>query len=216
MEKNLYQKIILARREFLEANVKKTGDNSFVKFKYFELKDILPIALPICEKVGICPVVSFENENAVMRVYDTESDKCVVITSPFTESPAKGMAPIQATGAVETYSRRYLWMSLLEIVENDVFESIQGSDDDKTGKPKSSAKKAQKNESIESMQRRIWATLVSCFGYKHDLDQKDKDEITSSARKFLQDRYSIKDASEINWEIEKDISAYIESSKKRS
>lgn len=208
MEKmNLYQKVILARRRFAESSVKKTGLNQYSGFKYFELSDIIPVALQICGEVGICPVVSFDNEKAVMTVYDTDSTQSFTITSPFTESPAKGMSPIQATGAVETYSRRYLWLSLLEIVENDYFDSMQGKDN---GKPlKAKTDKTARIEDMETMQKRIWASLLKYFGFIPGLKKEEVDDVRMEAKKFLNEKYGIKDASGITPEIAEDITKNI-------
>ena len=41
----------------------------------------------------------------------------------------KGSNAIQALGSVETYSRRYLYMTALEIVENDYSEAMTKSED---------------------------------------------------------------------------------------
>jgi len=43
------------------------------------------------------------------------------------EAPLKGTHPIQQIGAVETYSRRYLWVAALEIVEHDGLEAVTAS-----------------------------------------------------------------------------------------
>jgi hypothetical protein len=41
------------------------------------------------------------------------------------EANLKGTHPIQNLGAVETYQRRYLWMTALEIVEHDVLDASE-------------------------------------------------------------------------------------------
>jgi hypothetical protein len=40
----------------------------------------------------------------------------------------KGAHPIQNLGAVETYTRRYLWVTAMEIVEHDVLDATTGGD----------------------------------------------------------------------------------------
>ena len=42
------------------------------------------------------------------------------------EANLKGVHPIQNMGAVETYSRRYLWVTALEIVEHDALDATTG------------------------------------------------------------------------------------------
>jgi len=47
----------------------------------------------------------------------------------------KGCHPIQNLGAVETYSRRYLYVTALEIVEHDALDATTGQDTPKSAKP---------------------------------------------------------------------------------
>jgi hypothetical protein len=35
---------------------------------------------------------------------------------------------VQNIGAVESYQRRYLWMTAMELVENDIVEAVSGND----------------------------------------------------------------------------------------
>ena len=49
----------------------------------------------------------------------------IVITSPMAEANLKGTHPIQNLGAVETYQRRYLWMTAMEIVEHDILDASE-------------------------------------------------------------------------------------------
>jgi hypothetical protein len=44
------------------------------------------------------------------------------------EANLKGCHAIQNLGAVETYTRRYLWVTALEIVEHDVLDATTGND----------------------------------------------------------------------------------------
>jgi hypothetical protein len=41
------------------------------------------------------------------------------------DAQLKGCHPIQNLGAVETYTRRYLWVTAMEIVEHDALDSSQ-------------------------------------------------------------------------------------------
>ena len=58
--KNVYQKLLEARVLFMEEDVKKSGKNMKMSYKYFELQDIVPVATPIFQKVGLLPVTTFE------------------------------------------------------------------------------------------------------------------------------------------------------------
>jgi hypothetical protein len=68
-------------------------------------------------------VISFDKELATMCITDTDDGSQIALTSPMAEANLKGCHPIQNLGAVETYTRRYLYVSALEIVEHDALDS---------------------------------------------------------------------------------------------
>jgi hypothetical protein len=103
----------------------KSGHNKFAGYKYFELGDFLPHIQTIFNKIGLCGVVSYNNEYASLCITDTDDSTVIVITSPMAEANLKGTHPIQNLGAVETYQRRYLWMTALEIVEHDILDASE-------------------------------------------------------------------------------------------
>ena len=123
----IFKKLNEARIKFHATKLEKTGHNKFAGYKYFELSDFLVPALKIFDEVGLCAVVTFETELAVMRIHETEGEGVITITSPMADAPLKGTHPIQQIGACETYSRRYLWVAALEIVEHDGLEAVTAS-----------------------------------------------------------------------------------------
>ena len=103
---NLFQKLQKARVELQEMNLKKSGHNKFAGFSYYELGDFLPAINIICNNVGLFTAISFDNEYAILRIYDCEDmDKFVEFKSPMKEIQQKGCNDIQSLGSVETYSR---------------------------------------------------------------------------------------------------------------
>ena len=125
---NIYEKLIEARKQVKEAKLKKSGENTFAKYTYYELEDILPTITEICAEVKIVPIVSFNNDLAVLTIYDTESADKIEFSSPMVESEVKGATKIQNLGAVETYQRRYLYMTAFEIVETDANDRLTQDD----------------------------------------------------------------------------------------
>ena len=124
---NIYEKVQLIKTEILKAGLKKTGLNKFSNFSYFELADFLPKIIELCDKNKVCTFVSFDNEKSTLVVVNSEkSDERIEITSPMRSLELKGCNEIQALGGVETYNRRYLYMSLFDITENDMFDSVAG------------------------------------------------------------------------------------------
>lgn len=155
---NAMQKLQIARVEFLNAGVKKTGKNISLEFKYFELEDIVPVAEAIFGKVGLLMVPTFGKEYASAKVYncDDRSEEPIVFEAPFTQ-----IAPIisnsgkavtnemQALGSSITYMRRYLWQLVLDIIEADDIDASLGKDTD--GAPP--APKATKKAPVTTEQR---------------------------------------------------------------
>ncbi len=119
----VHKKLMEARIALQSAPLKKSGHNKFAGYQYFELGDFLPTINQIFYKVGLCGVVSFDKELATLCITDTDDGSQIVLTSPMAEANLKGCHPIQNLGAVETYTRRYLWVSAMEIVEHDALDS---------------------------------------------------------------------------------------------
>ena len=125
------KKLMEARILLQQAPLKKSGHNKFAGYSYFELGDFLPTINSIFYKTGLCGVVSFGKELATLTITDTEDGSEIVLTSPMAEANLKGCHPIQNLGAVETYTRRYLWVSAMEIVEHDALDSSAPLKEDK-------------------------------------------------------------------------------------
>jgi len=127
----VHKKLMDARILLQQAPLKKSGHNKFAGYSYFELGDFLPTINQIFSKVGLCGVVSFDKELATLTITDTEDSTEIKLTSPMAEANLKGCHPIQNLGAVETYTRRYLWVSAMEIVEHDALDSSAPLKEDK-------------------------------------------------------------------------------------
>jgi hypothetical protein len=132
----VYEKLQQARIKLQNTALKKSGYNKFAEYKYFELGDFLPAIQSIFSELKLCPVVSFGTELATLRIIDTENGGCITFTSPMAQANLKGCHPIQNLGAVETYSRRYLYVTALEIVEHDAIDSSEPTEA-RPAKPKS-------------------------------------------------------------------------------
>jgi hypothetical protein len=127
----IHNKLMVSRIRLQGTELRKTGQNKFAGYSYFELGDFLPAIQTIMAEVGICGVVSYTNEYAVLTLTDIDDGTQIVITSPMSKAELKGAHPIQNLGAVETYQRRYLWMTAMEIVEHDALDSSKPADEPK-------------------------------------------------------------------------------------
>ena len=122
--KNVYQKLLEARSMFLNHGISKSGKHMELRYKYFELDDIVPIAVPIFAEVGLVPVVSFTEEQAIMTMVNTDKPEEMIQFSCPVRYPSenKMVNPVQALGSAQTYLRRYLYMIALDICEPDTIE----------------------------------------------------------------------------------------------
>jgi SpoU rRNA methylase family enzyme len=115
-----------ARLRLHSIDLKKSGHNKFAGYKYFELGDFLPTIQNIFNELGLCGVVSYTQDLATLTITDGTDN--IVITSPMGSAALKGCHEVQNIGAVETYQRRYLWVTAMEIVEHDVLDAVTGTD----------------------------------------------------------------------------------------
>ena len=122
---NIYQKLLLIRDEFAQAEVKKSGKNFQLSSTFYELTDIVPVARPIFNKYRLLPLTTVASGKATMIVVDVDSpdEKLVFELDVQTYDGNKAVTPPQAYGAVVTYYRRYLYMIALDIVEADYLEN---------------------------------------------------------------------------------------------
>jgi hypothetical protein len=125
---SVYTKLNRARMALGKRKLTKTGLNKFAGYSYFELGDFLIPTQEIFDEVGLCGVVSFTAELATLTITDTEDGSQIVLTSPMGSAALKGCHEVQNIGAVETYQRRYLWVSAMEIVEHDALDATTGKE----------------------------------------------------------------------------------------
>lgn len=126
---NIYEKLQAMRVALQGMNIKKSGENKFAGYKYYELGDFLPPINQLMKEHNVCSIVSYGIEAATLTLINTEKpEETISFYSPMAEATLKGAHPIQNLGAVETYQRRYLYMTAFEIVEADALDATQGAE----------------------------------------------------------------------------------------
>jgi hypothetical protein len=125
---NVYKKLMQARIDLQNTTLTKSGHNKFAGYKYFELGDFIPAIQNIFNGLGLCGTISYTNDLATLTIVDMSDLSKIEITSPMSEAALKGCHAVQNLGAVQTYIRRYLWVTALEIVEHDAIDSSDGAD----------------------------------------------------------------------------------------
>lgn len=174
---NIYGKLAKMKCEFQEKPLRKTGHNKFAGFKYFKLEDIMPIINALMDKHGLCGVISFDKEYATLTVINVdEPTETIVITSPMADANTKNSTPIQALGSTQTYLRRYLYLALLDIVEDDELDATIGKEE---MKPSNKTKTNAKVVKVEKL-----------------LATKEVD--TASVMQFVKSTFKVSDLSKLN------------------
>ena len=126
---SIYAKLQEARVKLQSTPLQKSGKNTYSGYSYFELSDFMPTVQELFLEHGLCGVLSFGQEVATLTIHDVEADdKTITFTSPMSTAALKGCHEVQNLGAVESYIRRYLWTTALEIVENDVLDATTGKE----------------------------------------------------------------------------------------
>ena len=166
---NIYEKIQTIKVELLKANLKKSGENKFSGFKYYELADFVPTVEELCLKYKLFTKIYFTIQNAYLDIVNCETPtEREVYTSPMKEIDMKGNNAIQSLGGVETYQRRYLYMAAFDITENDTFDKVSGKEVE--------VKKITKQQ-IETLKELVEDIDALCKYYKidklEDLDEKE-------------------------------------------
>jgi hypothetical protein len=147
---SVHKKLMEARVKLHSMELKKSGENKFAGYRYFELGDFIPQTMQIFNELGICSVISFDTDYATMTITDVEDGTVIVIRSPMADASLKGAHPIQNLGAAESYQRRYLWLNAMEITENDVIDASPRPESKPVAKPVEKVEKPRPPAEIES------------------------------------------------------------------
>lgn len=128
-KKNVYQKLQQCRVELQQTSLKKSGNNKFAGFKYYELADFLPVINELFNNNGLFSQFNIIENVASLEIINAENpEEIIIFSSPTAEANIKGTQPIQNLGGIHTYMKRYLYINALEIVENDLFDAKSGND----------------------------------------------------------------------------------------
>ena len=179
---SIYAKLAQARVKLQKENLKKTGNNR--NFKYFELKDFLPRVNEIFDELKMCAVVRYSSELATLTIYDCEKEESIEFTSPMVQKALPSGTEIQNLGAIQ---RRYLYLTALEIVEDDLVDSIP---------PENTEQKKQESRKRynESTQQNVSST--PCEQYHKDVENLRKRLVGKTKEQIKEEK--IYDKS-INW-----------------
>lgn len=124
MELNLFQKINELRERILKLDLKKSGENKFANYSYYELADFLPQVIQLEKEIGLTSMFSTYNNKGTLIVVDIENGQQVEFSVVIKEANAKGMLEIQKAGAEITYGKRYAYLNYLNLTESDGVDGL--------------------------------------------------------------------------------------------
>lgn len=127
---NIYEKIQAVRIDLANTTIKKSGNNSYAGYDYFELNDFIKPLNELMQKYKMTAIASFTIDSADLTAINLEDpNDTYTISSPFGSANLKGCYEVQNIGAVETYQRRYLYQTMFDIAESDALNATQGKPD---------------------------------------------------------------------------------------
>lgn len=135
------QRILTARKEIAETGISK--DKSGFKFKYVDLPQIEQKVNEACFKNDIFCWFDFNEGRATLSLFDALDLEKAPFSISITPNECKSNDknnPIQDTGAMMTYMRRYLYMSAFQISEHDRVDSMLPEQPEEEPKKESQAK----------------------------------------------------------------------------
>lgn len=151
---SLNESIISIRVKLQSKNLKKSGNNKFAGFSYFELADFLPSLNELMLAEGVNDLFTIDGERATLTLIKGEERQTYSMPFILFETPVnikadkngelrktKSMQDIQYLGALNTYYKRYLYLNAFGITDGDVIDSMDNSSIEEET-PKKEPKKA--------------------------------------------------------------------------
>lgn len=126
---SVMKKIQQARIEWLKEPRKKSKYNTFQKYNYFVLKDILPPVNKIFNELKLYSHYNLYKDHAALVITDTETGDSIKYKLPVQQIENPTM---QQIGSINTYAKRYLYMNALEIEEEE--DGIDSTDQEEVTK----------------------------------------------------------------------------------
>lgn len=128
MKKNIYAKLSQARFDLSQLKLQKTGKMQLGGrvYNYFELGDIQPAIIKICNDLNIFFSINFFEDYSEIKILDIEDIENFIIYKiehPNLKNTENIFAKhLQAIGSKSTYLTRYLLTIAFQISENDATE----------------------------------------------------------------------------------------------
>ena len=149
VQRNLNESIIKIRVDLQNSKLKKSGENKFANFDYFELSDFLPRLNELMLQEEINDRFYIKDGNAILELIKGEEKQeytipFVIFDTPLTYKKDKSgnylkdkngeyiqvpsMQDIQYLGALNTYYKRYLYLNAFGITDGEIIDSMDNNE----------------------------------------------------------------------------------------
>ena len=127
---SIFTKLMHMRVDLQKCGIKKTGENKYSGFMYYELADFLPQCNQIACNYNTLFLYQLEKEQATLKLINCDNpEETLMFYLPVAEVAIKGAAGIQNVGGLATYTRRYLYMIVFEVSEGDSLDPSLKNED---------------------------------------------------------------------------------------
>jgi hypothetical protein len=129
---SLHRSIIKIRVELQKSTIRKSGQNKFAGFSYYELADFLPTLNELMLKEGVNDVFTIhEGVASLTLIKDDESQTYKIpfinFDVPLNKSGQPSMQQIQYLGALNTYYKRYLYLNAFGITDGEFIDAMDST-----------------------------------------------------------------------------------------
>lgn len=118
-------KLLQARKLIKETSLKKEGKNQFSNYDYFTPTQVSHLVDTVCQELKLLPVFSLKKDEyglygslALVDVETPEQSRTIQMRTEMPSITATNMT--QQMGGCETYTKRYMLMSLFDICDNNL------------------------------------------------------------------------------------------------
>lgn len=128
---NVYQRLQVVRDALRSLDIKPTGRNESKDYTFYETADFWPHAVKLFAENGLFTYVSFGVELATLTILVIEDPKQQIQFFARTSIFRSLGSPVQDQAGADTYVKRRLYLTALELIEKDPVDGDKGK-----GKPK--------------------------------------------------------------------------------
>lgn len=124
-----------------EGSMRPTGWNKYSEYPYWQLSDLVSPLTRFLKANGLLKLpMTADGVMATVHIVGVEGEGVIEIRFPLSSARLKAAHEVQNTGAVWSYTRRYVWLTIGEIPEADILDSgAAGEPTPKKGDPASEA-----------------------------------------------------------------------------